>query len=1696
MYSTLMPYSTLKKKAFLFLIPFLFFTTFSFAQNAIVTENALPGNPASEWDIPTHDAGDFSIQGYATDIGVNKGSSISFKIDVNTGTDKTFDIKIYRIGYYQGNGARLITDLGNFTGIAQNACGYDSVLGLTDCGNWTVTTTYNVPSTAVSGLYIAKLTRSSAGGGGTSHITFVVRDDASSSALYVQTSDATWQAYNGYGGTSLYLGSGLPNYHARKVSYNRPFMTRGGGGGGGAQEDFWTNGEEPMIRFLERNGYDVTYTTNVDVARSGSLILNHKIFLSVGHDEYWSKEQRNSVETARGAGVNLAFFSGNEVYWKTRWENSTDGSNTPWRTMVCYKEGTLATPQENDCGGKCDPSTEWTGLWRDGCSYPSGNACKPENALTGQISWDGNTSTMMVPAAYKNIRFWRNTDITTLGTGQSATLTTGTLGYEWDWEQYESSYPSGRITMSSTSFDGHIHKLSMYKTAQGGWVFGAGTVQWGWGLDQNHDYNLEAGNIYPADARMQQATVNLFADMGVQPASLQAGLVAATASTDAVAPTSVITAPVNGAILPEGTAVNITGTATDAGGGVVAGVEVSVDGGTTWQVATGTTSWSFSWTPVAQGSVIIKSRGFDDSGNMEATGGNEGSANSVTVTVGPASTGGCPCTILQPTQAPATSEMNQNDNIGGGITLGVKFRSSVAGNITAIRFYKSPLDNAHNSVQLWTLGGSLLGTATLTGTPTAGWTEVTLAAPVAIMANTVYIASYFSPTGYYSSTQNGYLTEIDNGPLTGIANSDPNGPNGLYIYGNSPLTPNLDFSASNYWVDVKFSPATGPDTTPPVVSFVSPANGTTNVNINSFVTATFNEDIAIPTVTGTNFILKDAANNLISATVSYAPATRIASLVPALPLSYNTVYTATIKGGPTGITDTTGNALAADYVFSFTTAALPSAPPDDGAGGPVLVISAVGSPFSRYAVEILRAEGYNAFKAMDISEIQANTAILNNYDVIVLGQIPMNSSFISLLTDWTTAGGTLITFRPDAGLYPLLGITAAGGTLADQYILVNTATGKPGAGIVKQTMQFHGTADLYTMQAGTTSLATLFSSSTTATVNPAITSHPVGTLGGKAIAFAYDLARSVVYTRQGNPAWAGQSRDGQAGPIRSDNLFFPAYIDFAKIAIPQADEQQHLLSNIFSQGNLHRKPMPHLWFLPRGLKAAVVMTGDDHGTGNTVGRFNQYLTLGPNSAQDVADWNAIRGTSYVYNGTPIDNSVAAAFQAQGFEIGVHPNTGCVDFTPTSLDNTFTTQLSEFAQQFPGLTAPVTNRTHCLPWSDWSSQPQLENAHGIRFDVNYYYWPGSWIQNRPGMFTGSGMPMRFAAIDGTIIDCYQAPTQMPDESELDITNSINSLLDSAIGTPGYYGAFVMNMHTDTAIHIGSNEIIASAMARNIPVVSAQQMLTWVDSRNSTVFGPMTWVNHHLSFTVTTSAHNLQAMVPVNLDVDSGSLIQVMENGNPISYTVQTIKGTDYAFFAASTNSYVAVYSVAGPLPVTLMNLKATPNGNDVVVTWQTSSEENNKGFEVQRSKDAFSWTNIGFVAGAGTSVITQNYTYTDPNLEPALYYYRLKQVDYDSNFKYSPVVTATITGLGKMVLYQNYPNPFNQATTIRYDLPKAQKVRLSVFDVNGREIQVLVDEYSAAGSHTISFDGQAVSSGLYYYRLTAEDGTAVRKMIIK
>src|SRR5438874_494763 len=242
--------------------------------NPVQCENSKPGTPMSNWYSPNAYG---QIQGFSSQESAVPGDTLHFKVS----SPATYHVFIYRLGWYGGDGARLMptSPADVLPAITQPDCLSDTT-GLVDCGNWSVTASWTVPSDAVSGLYLAEFDQTD--GAGLMPYPFVVRDDSRKSDVLVQTSDETWQAYNMYGGRNLYQGSGpAPDGRAYKVSYNRPLNIGGNNGVFGS--------EYAMLSWLERNGYDTSYISGLDVSTNAALLPGHKVFISSGHDEYWSQ---------------------------------------------------------------------------------------------------------------------------------------------------------------------------------------------------------------------------------------------------------------------------------------------------------------------------------------------------------------------------------------------------------------------------------------------------------------------------------------------------------------------------------------------------------------------------------------------------------------------------------------------------------------------------------------------------------------------------------------------------------------------------------------------------------------------------------------------------------------------------------------------------------------------------------------------------------------------------------------------------------------------------------------------------------------------------------------------------------------------------------------------------------------------------------------------------------------------------------------------------------------------------------------------------------------------------------------------------------------------------------------------------------------------------------------------------------------
>jgi hypothetical protein len=274
----------------------------------------------------------------------------------------------------------------------------------------------------------------------------------------------------------------------------------------------------------------------------------------------------------------------------------------------------------------------------------------------------------------------------------------------------------------------------------------------------------------------------------------------------------------------------------------------------------------------------------------------------------------------------------------------------------------------------------------------------------------------------------------------------------------------------------------------------------------------------------------------------------------------------------------------------------------------------------------------------------------------------------------------------------------------------------------------------------------------------------------------------------------------------------------------------------------------------------------------------------------------------------MDDAVSFAFVRDGFEVALHVSSDCLDWTPATLAGFYTEQIARFRAERRSVPAVQTNRTHCIVWSDYVTQAKVARAHGIRFDTNYYFFPPGWVQDRPGLFTGSAMPMRFADLDGTTIDVYQGVTQMSDESGQSYPFTADTLFDRALGPLGYFGVFIANMHTDLPTEQPSDATVSSAIARGIPVVSAKQMLDWLDGRNRSSFQAVAFEGNALTFTIAAApgSTGLTAMVPAQ--AGGAAIAGITRNGVAVTFTVQLVKGVSYAFFDGAAGTYTAVYVV--------------------------------------------------------------------------------------------------------------------------------------------------------------------------------------------
>jgi hypothetical protein len=565
---------------------------------------------------------------------------------------------------------------------------------------------------------------------------------------------------------------------------------------------------------------------------------------------------------------------------------------------------------------------------------------------------------------------------------------------------------------------------------------------------------------------------------------------------------------------------------------------------------------------------------------------------------------------------------------------------------------------------------------------------------------------------------------------------------------------------------------------------------------------------------------------------------------------------------------------------------------------PILIL-ADESNFGSYTGEILKAEGFNEFKLESPANRNVSLDYLNKYDLIILAETKVTEAQRNLYFNYVKGGGHLIAFRPDKALAPLFGLGESKGTMKEGYIKIDGQS-EIGNGLISKTLQFHGTSDLYEFKGGE-KVAALYSNANDSTDYPSIVVANYGK--GRAAAFTYNLSQSIVYTRQGNPEWAGQERDNVDGPTATD-LFCPKagqaqWNDPSKIAIPQADEQMRLLSHIIENFNSDQKPLPRFWYFPDDHTCIFMFTID--GENNKESEINS----------EILDVQSKGGNATLYEiGTYISPSRVNEWRFNGNEVAVHYNDVPNYANPTygNMITVMDTMTSNFHHVYGYSSKTV--RNHWVVWvskdsagnREFAEQARLEEKYGIGMDCNYYQFGGNkvypnWMGD-VGHITGSGLPMKFADTKGSILNIYQSNTQLPDETWLkeNIENKSKTLINRSLDEENYTWINA-NYHTwywPETRNAGLN-VLDYCRSRGVPVWTAEKAYEFLKMKDEASFGDIKWNDNQLSFTLNSlleHSDGLTCMVPFTYS--NKSITEIIRDGKTVPYSIKKVKGITYAF----------------------------------------------------------------------------------------------------------------------------------------------------------------------------------------------------------
>ncbi len=560
---------------------------------------------------------------------------------------------------------------------------------------------------------------------------------------------------------------------------------------------------------------------------------------------------------------------------------------------------------------------------------------------------------------------------------------------------------------------------------------------------------------------------------------------------------------------------------------------------------------------------------------------------------------------------------------------------------------------------------------------------------------------------------------------------------------------------------------------------------------------------------------------------------------------------------------------------------------------PILVI-ATNADFGTYTAEILKTEGFNEFQLDSIYSEKVTSSYLRQFDLVVLAKCKIKSSSRNMLRDYVNSGGNLIAFCPDKALSGLFGIVPSSGNIAEGYIGIDTNS-EQGRGLTSKIMQFHGEADKY-VSSGAKIIASLYAEKLAEEEFPAVVSNNYGK--GHAVAFLYNLPKSIVYTRQGNPLFAGIEKDGIPG-LRGMDLFTDGWLDTSLNTFNQADQQMALLSHCIEYMNSYTKPLPRIWYFPDSLKCLAVL--DNDGEDNDESDFEPQF-------QDVDSMGA-KMTIYIMDIDRVSKAWVDIWVAKGYEIAAHPDDTREAGDPmwNHMDSVIGDIKEQIASAY-GLTIR-TSVNHWFVWcgrnadgsQNFAAQARLEEKHGIEMDGNYAHYDmnsnqGEYFLGPPGTnqgnYTGSGLVMKYADAEGKTVNVYQRYNAVYDQQYMEsmdpegFFNCFKGIMDRSLNNETYS---IISIKAHNNEYYFSKEplmkMLAYANENGIPVWTALNLLNFLKMKDEASFTNISWRNNLLSFTLNSSlkhSNGLTFMIPANYGDKKITGIKQRYQGQPVYY----------------------------------------------------------------------------------------------------------------------------------------------------------------------------------------------------------------------